>query len=168
MRKNKRIDLRVSQELLELLEKRTENTSLFIRNAIRKELKEGNPEDFALTELRAKTPYTFMAELDRVIDGDTIRLKVDLGFYIEHTTKFRLKGINCPEKGSPEWKTTRKFVEDELTSCTLVVESFKQEKYGRYLAYIYYHREYTDFDDIIREGKFLNEVLLKAGLAVEA
>jgi len=41
----------------------------------------------------------------------------------------------------------------------------KKEKYGRYLAYIYYTKQYSDFDEIIRHGKLINEELVRAGLA---
>ena len=37
------------------------------------------------------------AKLVRVVDGDTIDLDIDLGFYIRITERVRLKGVNTPE-----------------------------------------------------------------------
>ncbi len=42
-------------------------------------------------------PWVFPAVLIRVIDGDTIEAKVDLGFNIFFNEKFRLARIDCPE-----------------------------------------------------------------------
>ena len=36
-------------------------------------------------------------EVDRVVDGDTIDVTVDLGFDILYKTRVRLYGINTPE-----------------------------------------------------------------------
>ena len=36
-------------------------------------------------------------EVNRVIDGDTIDVTIDLGFDIFHQTRVRLYGINTPE-----------------------------------------------------------------------
>jgi endonuclease YncB( thermonuclease family) len=43
-----------------------------------------------------------------VVDGDTIRCVLDLGFSILHKATIRLAGINCPET------RTRNLVEKEL------------------------------------------------------
>jgi endonuclease YncB( thermonuclease family) len=47
------------------------------------------------------------------------------------------------------------------------VETRKKEKFGRYLAFVYYDKQHNDFEDIIRHGKLLNNELVKAGLAVK-
>ena len=44
----------------------------------------------------------------QVVDGDTIRCVLDLGFSILHKATIRLAGINCPET------RTRNLVEKEL------------------------------------------------------
>lgn len=41
--------------------------------------------------------YTYRAKLDRVIDGDTVVLTVDNGFYNREHHSFRLKDVNTPE-----------------------------------------------------------------------
>jgi micrococcal nuclease len=116
-------------------------------------------------EIRAKSPYTFFAELVRVVDGDTIVLNADLGFYIKAQIKIRLADIDVPPINTKKGQAAKEGIAKMLSKNNLVVESRKRDKYGRYLAYIYYHRKYTRFEDILRHGRILNRQLLKYGLA---
>jgi len=44
------------------------------------------------------TPYVYRCTLDRVIDGDTIDVNIDLGFDVWlHKQRVRLAGIDTPE-----------------------------------------------------------------------
>ena len=167
MLKNEKIQIRVSEELLEYCKKNFENVSLFIREAIREKIDSGLLTDPSLEfiEIRVRTPYTYYATLDRVIDGDTLLFDFDLGFFASFKSKVRLIGIDCPEPETEEGRLAAEFVEIELKDAKLIVETRKKEKYGRYLAFIYYSKQYIDFDDIIRYGKLLNEELVRARLA---
>jgi endonuclease YncB( thermonuclease family) len=167
MMKNERINLRISEELLNYCKNNFENVSLFIRESMRDKIETGLLTDPSLSfvEIRAKTPYVYFAKLEKVIDGDTILLSIDCGFFINYQTKVRLIGIDCPQLETEKGKEVAAFVEKELKNANLLVETRKKEKWGRYLAFVYYHNEYTDFEDIIRHGKLLNEELVKAGLA---
>jgi endonuclease YncB( thermonuclease family) len=167
MMKNERLNLRVSEELLNYCRKNFENTSLFIREAMREKIESGLLTDPSLSfiEIRAKTPYNYFAKLEKVIDGDTLLLNVDCGFFIDHHTKVRLIGIDCPPIDTKKGREAAEFIEKELKKANILIETRKKEKYGRYLCYLYYHKEYSDFEDIIRHGKLLNEELVKAGLA---
>lgn len=91
--------------------------------------------------------YTYNADVDRVVDGDTIDLVVDLGFKITTFQRIRLRGINTPEtynvkKDSEEYKkgmAAKMFVIDRLTSNhnKVVVETDKDVgKFGRYIGII--------------------------------
>lgn len=170
MRKNKIVKLRLSEELLEQTRKRSENVSRYIRDSLRKNLQiseeTGETPDF-IPEIKVKTPYTFFATLEKVVDGDTLYVEADLGFYINAHIKIRLLGINAPAIDTQEGKKAKKFLEKELTGSQLVIETRKKGKYGRYLALIYYHPTYTTFTEIIRHGKIINEELLENGLADE-
>ena len=99
MLKNEKIQIRSSEELLDYCKNNFENVSLFIRQAIREKIDSGLLTDPSLSfiEIRARTPYTFFAELDRVVDGDTIVVDADLGFFIKLNVKLRLAGINAPD-----------------------------------------------------------------------
>lgn len=45
---------------------------------------------------------TYTATLNRVIDGDTYLLDIDLGFWVHTAQRIRLRGVNAPEITGPE------------------------------------------------------------------
>ncbi|HNX68422.1 MAG TPA: thermonuclease family protein [Candidatus Omnitrophota bacterium] len=111
--------------------------------------------------------YTYAATLVRVIDGDTLVARVDLGFRTWITETFRLRGIDAPEVTSALGHKAKVNVRERLRlSVCLVIKTYKQEKYGRYLADVFYLRGCSDREKVLREGAFLNQALLKEGLAV--
>ena len=53
--------------------------------------------------------FTFQAQLERVVDGDTVDLMVDLGFRTRKKVRVRIKGIDTAEiygvpEGSEEYR----------------------------------------------------------------
>ena len=44
-----------------------------------------------------KLNYTYKAHVDRVVDGDTFDVTVDLGFRITTYQRLRLAGVETPE-----------------------------------------------------------------------
>lgn len=74
--------------------------------------------------------------VDRIVDGDTVDLRIDLGFRAELKERFRLYGINAPEINTPAGKAARDFLSNLLPlGCGVVLVTCKtQEKYGRWLA----------------------------------
>jgi len=166
MRSNKVFQLRLSAELLRELRRRKPNVSSYIRTLIRDDLAKNDASQVPpVPEIRAKSPYTFYAKLDKVVDGDSLFLIADLGFYVSFHCKIRLSGIDSPPLAEPGGLEAKNFVERELRRANLIVESHTIDKYGRYLAYIYYHRNFTNFIDIVRDGKSINAELIKHGLA---
>lgn len=115
--------------------------------------------------------YTYRAELVRVVDGDTIRLRVykdvDVGFYTTQTTSvemnFRLYGIDTPEVRGIEREAglvVKAYVEDLLQKAqSLRAVTYKPDKYGRWLVDLYLT---TDGQEIL-----LNDHLVESGQAVE-
>lgn len=118
--------------------------------------------------------YMYAAQVERVVDGDTLDLSLDLGFKVWVKIRVRLFGVDTPEvygvkKESEEYvkgKAATEFVEDWLgqspDSRTVIVRSVDgkalgQGKYGRWLAEI----ERPD-------GASLNQALLDEGHAVRA
>jgi len=101
--------------------------------------------------------YEYEARAKKIIDGDTIRALVDLGFgvFIEQT--FRFAGIDTPEKSTKEGKAARKFVADRIMGKPIRIRSYKKGKYGRYIADIYY-------ENFMGERKCLNEEVLFSGM----
>lgn len=104
-------------------------------------------------------PYVYNATIVRVVDGDTVRLKLwrpfraewDFGFYIKEVIdtvrsiemNCRLLGINAPEtRGAPKEEVALgKQSTDELSaiinSGRLIAQTSKPDKYGRWLADIW-------------------------------
>jgi len=117
--------------------------------------------------------YTYKAKVVRIVDGDTIYVDIDLGFFLRQTMKVRLKGINTPEiKGPsrPEGLKVKKFVEDTLADCpSIIVKTSKIGKYGRYIADILFLPGSDSTSEILKKGKNLTKLLLdkKMGLPVD-
>jgi len=89
--------------------------------------------------------YEYQAEVVRIIDGDTIVLKIDLGFKLFWKVSCRLHGINCPELRSKDAeerkaaKAAKDFTSSELPIGSMVlVYSVELDKYGRPLVDIFY------------------------------
>ena len=115
--------------------------------------------------------YTYRAKLDRVIDGDTIDVNIDLGFDISVKKRVRFSGINTPESRTRDLEEKKlglaakdrvQSILDENTS--FIVESKKIGKFGRVLGEIFINT----VDTVETEEKVsLNELLKTEGHAVE-
>ena len=114
--------------------------------------------------------YTYRAKLLRVIDGDTVDMQVDFGFYLGQRWRLRLAGLNAPEVRGPERPkglVATEFVKQRLEGAERsVVQTTKKGKYGRYIADIYYGPASIAWEEMVEEGAWLNEELIKAGHAV--
>jgi endonuclease YncB( thermonuclease family) len=76
--------------------------------------------------------HVYPAVVVRVIDGDTVRLSVDVGFRMRFEDNFRLQGINAEEGKST---TAADRVRTLLpVGCAVVVSTSKPEKFGRWMA----------------------------------
>lgn len=116
------------------------------------------------------TDYTenrYRAEVLKWVDGDTVRLRVDLGQHVQVQENYRLIGIDAPEtalrKGvTPEEKQAgldlKAKLEDMIPAGTEIeVQTYKADKYGRWLVRIFW----TMADGLIED---LNQYLLDYGL----
>ncbi len=128
--------------------------------------------------------YQYKAIIQKVIDGDTLEIDIDLGLSIWiKNEKIRLYGINTPEvfgvkKSSPEWEIgnqASEFVKKLVNgNQEATVETFKdkKEKFGRYLANVYIRikpEELVGLTGIRVHGDCycLNDILIGKGLAVK-
>ena len=105
--------------------------------------------------------YTYKAYVEKILDGDTLKLEFAPGFGQRKSETIRLNHIDCPELNTPEGQAAKRFVESQLSACDfLTVKSVKtrKEKWGRYLGDIFF----------ARRGKlvYLNQLLLDKGHAV--
>jgi micrococcal nuclease len=106
--------------------------------------------------------YTYKASVRSIYDGDTIRVDIDLGFgVILKNQSLRLLGIDTPEirgEERPEGLISREYVVERIpvgSNITIQTVRDTREKFGRYLATIFYGED----------EKNLNEELLENGLA---
>ena len=89
--------------------------------------------------------YIYQATLERVVDGDTVDIVIDLGFSTFRKERIRLYGIDAPEINTEAGKLAKGFVEEwfwdnpKFLVETIVAEGknvSKRDKYGRYLGTI--------------------------------
>ena len=89
--------------------------------------------------------YTyFVKSIDRIVDGDTIDISIDLGFDLTKKERVRLAGIDTPEKRTKNLKEKEmgyqatEFLEMHLMEASkLTVRTEKDGKFGRMLGWLY-------------------------------
>lgn len=109
--------------------------------------------------------YTYrVLRVDRVVDGDTVDVTLDLGFGLSLKQRLRVIGVDTPELRSSDpdererAQAAKAFAEQWLISNgQMVVTTYKDDKYGRILG------------DFKREHhpETFSEALLSAGHAVQ-
>ncbi|MBP7709772.1 MAG: hypothetical protein KA100_01715 [Rickettsiales bacterium] len=125
-------------------------------------------DGFALKKSAAnsKQIYTYKAFLDRVVDGDTIHVTLDLGFKARHQEILRLAKIGAAEISTPEGKKAAKALQEILKDAPfLVVKTNKTDIYGRYIADVFFGESgETEVQKVADSGTYLNQLLLERGL----
>ena len=107
-------------------------------------------------------PYIYKATIERVVDGDTIDVTLDLGFDVRlYKQRCRLAGIDTPESRTRDLAEKKLGLDakerlKELCIGSITIKSFGKGKYGRILAI-----PYTE------DGKDICQLLIKEGHAVE-
>ena len=150
--------------------------------------KKGEKFSLQKTELQPRQLHTYKAYLERVVDGDTIHVVLDLGFKIQHREILRLAKINAPEAETFEGAQSKKVLEKILKDVPfLIVKTNKTDIYGRYIADVFLAksekesphlgglsrrasatkgvRNHFDPQKIADEGEYLNQLLLDVGAA---
>ena len=123
----------------------------------------------AMTPPSRKSCYNFrVTEINRVLDGDTIDVTIDLGFDLFKKERVRIAGVDTPEKrtrdleekelGIDATNWLKKKLEDtiagdgdDLTIRTELVGGMG--KYGRLLGWLYINEETVSLNEqMITEG----------------
>ena len=101
-------------------------------------------------------------KINRVIDGDTVDLDIDLGFGVTLSHRVRLKDVNAAETRTlnAEEKTkglvAKDWLKKELTrEGEWIIETTKEDKYGRILGVLY----------CVGDPVTVNERMLNDGIA---
>jgi endonuclease YncB( thermonuclease family) len=115
------------------------------------------------------TVWTVPATVLRVVDGDTLMLKLDLGWHISYEARCRLIGVNAPELSTDEGAAARLWVISKLSDAgaylgsehpdPVTLASHALDKYGRPLGQVLVTTPQGESFDLGLE-------LLKAGHAV--
>ena len=134
------------------------------------EIVESRPKEdvykFYKVERTAKDLFTYAAFVERVIDGDTVKVRLELGFNVWVRQVLRLRDIDCPEVGTPAGDEARDFVRSHLKEAQMiVVRSSRSDKYDRYLADIFIPQ---DGGPAPKTDIYLNNLLLETRRAVRA
>ena len=107
---------------------------------------------------KSVTPFVYNAILERVIDGDTIDVTLDLGFAVKlHKQRVRLAGIDTPESRTRnlEEKALGLRAKDrlkELCVGAFKIQSLGKGKYGRILGIPYDENNEDICAMLIKEG----------------
>ena len=104
--------------------------------------------------------YYKVKSVDRVVDGDTIDVTIDLGFSLYYKTRIRLAGIDTPETRTRDLREKAAGIraKDYLMECIekaeeVTLQTEKTGKFGRYLGIVY------------ADGIDLNQTLIEEGHA---
>ncbi len=105
--------------------------------------------------------YEYKAKVLDWIDGDTVRVRIDLGFYCEKTEKIRLARIDAFElNGRSSYKQRKahsaRFQAEQLCPAgsvvTIVTSKSRRDIYARYIGEVKF------------SGKNISDELLKKGV----
>lgn len=79
--------------------------------------------------------YHYSGMIVRWIDGDTVDMDIDLGFHITFRQRFRVLGVDTPERGDVNYDAARQFSQERFpVGSWIEVHTEKEDKYGRYLV----------------------------------
>jgi len=113
-----------------------------------------------------KELYTYKAYLEKVVDGDTLVVNIDLGFRTFIKQRLRLRGLDAPELGTKQGALAKKFVESRLKDVKfLIIKTHGSDKYDRYLVDVFYLKNESDEEKVLTDGIFLNNEMIEEGLA---
>ncbi|HHZ94619.1 MAG TPA: thermonuclease family protein [Flavobacteriales bacterium] len=124
-----------------------------------------------------------VCSIDKVVDGDTVDLTVDLGFKIHHKLRVRLYGIDTPEartrdleekkRGLAAKKRLKELlgvggmfvgIPRDLGGAYFVLRTDKKGKYGRYLGTIIKRETVVEENEEVETN--INDRLVEEGHAV--
>lgn len=110
--------------------------------------------------------FVYKAMVEKVVDADTLLLRIDLGFQVWKEQRVRLEGLDAPPIDTKKGYEAFEFVRDQMAQAPFVMVKTNQiDIYGRYVAQLFYSFTLKDRDKVYFEGRWLNQELLDRGLA---
>lgn len=111
--------------------------------------------------------HTYVALVEKVVDGDTLLVRIDLGFDVWKSQRIRLRGIDSEPLATAKGKKAKSFVEGVLKKVEFVViKTYQVDMYYRYVADVFYHPTLKRKEAVFEDGRFLNEEIVKKKHAV--
>ena len=114
-----------------------------------------------MTENYTEGMFYYKVEVLRVVDGDTVDVRIDLGFNVWHKCRVRLVGINAPESRTRNLEekkrglAAKQWLIDRLEYQEVEMQSHGTGKYGRVLG------------ELFVEGVNINKLMVEKGHATE-
>lgn len=96
--------------------------------------------------------YEYNANIDKVVDGDTVDISIDLGFGVWTKQRIRLAGIDAAEHNFPFGRAVAELVRETLEGKTVRIQITKPDKYGRYLGTVFLSSNVSINDQLIRNN----------------
>lgn len=149
-----------------------------LRKAVQKDLftTSKQPKSTKVLERSTDALYTYKAIVEKVVDGDTLEVRIDLGFNVWTSQRICFRGINTAElvkdgvpagEASGRGEQAKTFVQEKLRDIEfIVIKTYKTDMYGRYVADVFYHPTIKKKEDVYSKGFYLNEEILASGLAI--
>lgn len=111
-----------------------------------------------------EAPYTYRAEVVNVVDGDTIDVHIDLGFYVWiRYQRIHLYGIDAPEPGDAAGAAATDHLKSLVDGKTVILKSIhgadspdREGSFNHWLGIVYV------------DGKSINGAMVESGNAVKA
>jgi len=103
-------------------------------------------------------------KIEKIIDGDTLDVSIDLGFNLTIIQRVRLKGINAAETRTKDvaekerGMAAKVWLEEQLSrKGEWIIETYKdkEDKYGRILGTLY----------LVGDSVTINEWMINEGIA---
>ncbi len=110
-----------------------------------------------------EAPYTYRAEVVEVIDGDTIEVHVDLGFYVWiRYQRIKLFGIDAPDGDGADAVAATEQLETLIGGKTIILKSIhgdddptRRDSFGNWLGVVWV------------DGRSVNDAMVESGHAVK-
>lgn len=100
----------------------------------------------------SKQIFQFNGFVERVVDGDTLRVACDLGFRCFYVCIVRLERCNAPELSTSAGREAKKLLEQVLPSDTKILLISKSiDRYGRSLGEVVRTSDKFNVNDFLAE-----------------
>lgn len=109
--------------------------------------------------------YTYIAHVTDVVDGDTIKVRLSLGFDTYADRTVRLLNIDTPERNKPGYHEAKELTSQLVLGKDIYIQTYKHDSFARYLANVYYKKDGMILDlseqlkanGLIKEGSKWNK-----------